>query len=196
MSSIVLIFIVLLRVFLVIASCERRNGDANDAPESDDLPNGPTFIDQMRIEYLQLEHDMWNDIKFHISENTTKSDDFSMLDQIRNHHLRFLSRNFHEFGCELNLFEREDEIIFDAINKINYSVVHARLKYLKDFANLQDKLKMILIAQDHLDLTPQMNYLFEFIASYGEYFQYVSVCVELVHGRRRFFIFCFFISQY
>lgn len=167
MNCFILIFAVWLRVHSAVVSCEPANSVA-------DSLNGPTFIDQMRIDYLTLEQDLWNDIKFHVFENTTTNDDFSMLDQLRNHHLQFLSKNFYEFGIELNLFEREDEIIFDAINKINYSVVHARLKYLKDFNDLQNKLKIVLIAQDHLDLTPQMNYLFEFIASYGEYFQFVS----------------------
>lgn len=169
------VYVTLLGVISVVVCCD-----------PDYVPSGATLVDQMRNDYLKLERDLWNDIKFHVCENTTKSDDFSMLDQIRNHHLQFLQKNFHEFGIELNLCDREDEIVFDAISKINYSVTHARVKYLKDFTDLQDKLKIILIAQDHLDLTPLMNYLFEFIASYGEYFQYVS-CERLllllnVHG--------------
>lgn len=174
MNYSIFILAVWLRVHSAVVSCEPEDGSQN----------GPTFIDQMRIDYLKLERDLWNDIKFHVFENTTTNDDFSMLDQLRNHHLQFLSKNFYEFGIELNLFEREDEIIFDAINKINYSVVHARLKYLKDFNDLQNQLKIVLIAQDHLDLTPQMNYLFEFIASYGEYFQFVSS-----RSQRRYFYF-------
>lgn len=177
MNCFILIFAILLRVHFAVISCEPEAG-------VDDSRNGPTFIDQMRMDYLKLEQDLWNDIKFHVFENTTSNDDFSMLDQLRIHHLQFLSMNFYEFGIELNLFEREDEIIFDAINKINYSVVHARLKYLKDFNDLQNKLKIVSIAQDHLDLTPEMNYLFEFIASYGEYFQFVSS-----RSRQRFYFF-------
>lgn len=171
MNCFILIFAVFFRVLFAIFVC--KTGDCVGYGP-DESQYEPTFIDQKRIDYLKLERDLWNDIKFHVCENTTKNDDYSMLDQLRNHHLQFLSQNFHDFGVELNLFEPEDEIIFDAINKINYSVDHARLKYLKDFNDLQDELKIILIAQDHLDLTPQMNYLFEFIASYGEYFQYVS----------------------
>lgn len=171
MDCIVFVFAIFLRVVFAMIVCDTTDGDDYKLRQPQ---NKPTFIDQMRINYLQLEHDLWNDIKFHVFENTTKSDDISMLDQIRNHHLRFLQKNFNEFGVELNLFEREDEIIYEAINKINLSVDYARLKYLKDFIDLQDKLKIILIAQDHLDLTQEMNYLFEFIASYGEYFQYVS----------------------
>lgn len=171
MNSFVLTFAIFVRVSFVRSHCIDYEAILS--------PIGPTFIDQLRIDYLKLERDLWNDIKFHLYENTTRNDDNSMIDQIRNHHLQFLSQNFHDYAIELNLFEREDEIIFDAINKINYSVDIARLKYLKDFTDLQDELKMILIAQDHLDLTPEMNYLFEFIATYGEYFQYVSCECEL-----------------
>lgn len=171
MNRFVFIFSVLLRAHSAIVGCETE--DEVDQ-RSNDSQVGPTLIDQLRINYLKLDRDLWDDIKFHLTENTTKIDDYSMFDQIRNRHLQFLSQNFHEFGIELNLCEREDELIFDAINKINFSVDHARLKDLSDFTDLQDKLKIILIAQDHLDLAPQLNYLFEFIASYGEYFQYVS----------------------
>lgn len=126
-----------------------------------------TILTQTIQNYLNLEKLLWSDITFHIKELTIQTDDVSVLDQIRLEHLEFFRNNFTGYDMELNLFLIRDEFVFNNIMEINKSVNEALNTYLIDSDMLFDELKTVLITQYQIDLSKQMDNLFEFMSTNG-----------------------------
>lgn len=128
--------------------------------------------------YLNLEKTLWSDVMFHMKEQTIRTDDVGVLDQIRFAHLQFLTKKLTGFEMEYNLFLLRDEFVFENIVAINKSVSKALNTYLTDSDILNDELKTILITNYQVDLSKQMDDIFEFMSTDGfqEFMQGVSRC--------------------
>lgn len=150
--------------------------DGKSINDTDVSPNGLTFINQLKQQYINIEQLLWSIIDNHLNEEIEEID---LLELVRMSHAIFFSGNFRENVIDLNLFNAYDEILYESILTINQSLRTAQKTYLNDLEILDDlknELKIMLIVQDQLILKKTLDNIYEYISSNGDYMRSVSFC--------------------
>lgn len=116
--------------------------------------NQPTLLDVMRQRYFSIEDALWQTIN-------SGMDLSIVLQQIHSGHRTFLRDNFSERNCYFSTFDPDQNVLFETIQKINQSVAITVENYLHSSRNRFRETDSLAISARNLNLTDQLDKLFE-----------------------------------
>lgn len=114
----------------------------------------PTHLDVMRQRYFSIEDALWHAIN-------SGMDLSQVLQQIHSGHRTFLRDNFSERNCYFSTFDPDQRVLFETIQKINDSVTTTVENYLHSSRIRFRETDSLAISARNLNLTDQLDKLFE-----------------------------------
>lgn len=140
----------------------------------------PTLLDVLRQRYFSIEDALWHLIN-------SGMDQSHVLQQIHSGHRTFLRDTFSEKNCYFSTFDPDQQVLFDAIQKINQSVETTAENYLHSSRRLFRESDSLAISARNLNLTDQLDKLFKITGTTDFYMTIRNVsdffyCFLLIHS--------------
>lgn len=147
--------------------------NANIFAKEPHTSNPPTLLDILRQRYFSIEDALWHVISSGIDESYA-------LQQIHSGHRTFLRDNFYEKNCYFSTFDPDQSVLFSAIQKINQSVAITVENNLHSNRRLFNERDSLVISGRNLNLTHQLDKLFEITGNGDFYYTVRNVSLNIV----------------
>lgn len=138
----------------------------------------PTLLDVLRTKYFSIEDALWHVISSGLEQSY-------VLQQIHSGHRTFLRDDFSEKSCYFSTFDPDQQVLLDAIKKINESVTTTVTNYLH--TGYYRESDSLAISIRNMNLTHQLDKIFE-VAGNSDFYMTVRNVSSL-------FVYLFFLLR-
>lgn len=135
-------------------------------PSVKSVPSNLTHIDLMRVNYLNVESNLWNVIK-------SGAENSFVLKQINDAHIKFFAEPLYEKDISLTIFDPDQQTLKLEIEEINHRIVTLRRNYLRTNVNELNRNQAISFAENGIAKKSALDKLFN-VTDDKDFFGYIS----------------------